>query len=36
LDISPIWTPLITVEVKKLKLRPVQIEWGFFFLVFVL
>jgi hypothetical protein len=29
LDISPIWTPVITAEVKKKKpqLRPVQIEW---------
>jgi predicted GIY-YIG superfamily endonuclease len=27
LDISPIWTPVITAEVKKLQLRPVQIEW---------
>jgi hypothetical protein len=32
LDISPIWTPLITAEVKKLQLRPVQIEWENLFL----
>jgi hypothetical protein len=34
LDISPIWTPVITAEVKKLELRPVQIEWEnlYFFL----
>jgi hypothetical protein len=27
LDISRIWTPVITAEVKRLQLRPVQIEW---------
>jgi hypothetical protein len=24
LDISPIWTPVITAEIRKLQLRPVQ------------
>jgi hypothetical protein len=27
LDIFRIWTPVITAEVKKLKLRQVQIDW---------
>jgi hypothetical protein len=27
LDISPIWALVITAEVKKIQLRPVQIEW---------
>jgi hypothetical protein len=27
LDISSIWPPVITAEVKNLQLRPVQIEW---------
>jgi hypothetical protein len=27
LDISPIWTPVITAEVKKLQFCPVQIKW---------
>jgi hypothetical protein len=26
LDISPIWTPVITAEVKKLQLRPIKWE----------
>jgi hypothetical protein len=32
LDISPIWTPIITAEVKKLQLRPVQTGWGIYIL----
>jgi hypothetical protein len=27
LDISPIWTPVITAEFRKLQLYPVQTEW---------
>jgi hypothetical protein len=33
LDISPVWTPVITEEVEKLQLRQVQIEWGNLFLL---
>jgi hypothetical protein len=33
LGFSPIWTPVIAAEVKKLQLRPVKIEWeNLFFL----
>jgi hypothetical protein len=28
LDISPIWTPIIAAEVRKLQLHPVYIKWG--------
>jgi hypothetical protein len=36
LDISPIWTPIIEAEVRKLQLRPVRIVWEIFLFMLVL
>jgi hypothetical protein len=36
LDISPIWTPIIEVEVRKLQLHPFQIIWKSYIFMLVL